>query len=168
MKTHTIALVVLAFVASFLAAPRAQAQYSDPKIQAVYQAAYDAEMARLLQQQQASAPVVPLAAPKPPGEGASKDDWARYNNAVAAWNQRTAAAEKKAAADRQADAAYQASLVQQRIRENRAAAEDRAMADEDRRLAQQMERRTVEAMEAAALAQQLEVTRRLGLIKKQP
>ncbi len=118
----TLLLLALALSPLLLAATsHAQAPAGMSKVEAdAYNAAYAAEMAR-----QAGLKAVrqidPLEAPKKPGKDAGQHEWANYHNAVAAWNQRTAAAaQQKQAAAAQERQAFDAAVAQ-RLREKRAA-----------------------------------------------
>lgn len=158
-------LFLLTLLLALPAALNAQAPAGLSKAEAdAYNAAYAAEMARL---KAGGAPAVdPLAAPQKPGKNATKTDWVKYDNAVAAWNQRTTAAQQQSVARQQQQAADHRAAVAARLRENKAAAEAKEKAEAEAAYQRLLLERQTQAMEALAQAQQLELLRKLGKLPK--
>jgi hypothetical protein len=94
----------------------------------------------------------PLAAPKRPGKDAGQHEWANYENAVAAWNQRTAAAQRQAVADaaRQRQIAIVAAQAELSCR--LAAREEREQREADATYRAWLRERQIQAMELQAQA----------------
>lgn len=160
-------LLLLSLLLALPAVLHAQAPAGMSKVEAdAYNAAYAAEMARIHAQQAAAQPYDPLAAPKKPDADAGKDEWIAYENAVAAWNQRCTAAQQQAAV-RQQQAVYdRQAAVAARMRENKAEAKAKEQAESEAAYQRWLQMRQIQAMEAIAQAQQLELLRKQGKLPK--
>ncbi|MEZ5386459.1 MAG: hypothetical protein R3F13_13185 [Prosthecobacter sp.] len=151
MKTLSfLVIALLALLAPSLPAQEIPADLS-PAEAAAYRAAYQAELARL-NARAAQGAQDPLAAPKKPGKNAGKDEWQRYDNAVAAWNQRTETARQQQIAAQQRRAQEFQAEVDAKRRQRLAAEAEQKKAEEEAAYQRWLQRRQVQAMEALARA----------------
>ena len=149
MKTSLLLLVSLLCFA-FQAPLRAQAPAGMSKVEAdAYNAAYAAEMARLLALKQ-SGQADPLAAPVKPGPDATKTDWDKYDNAVSAWNQRTELARQQQIAAQQRQRQALAATTDHIRRERLAAEAERKKAEDEAAYQRWIQLRQTLALEALA------------------
>lgn len=149
MKTSLLLLVSL-FCFAFQAPLRAQAPAGMSKVEAdAYNAAYAAEMARLLALKP-SGQADPLAAPVKPGPDATKTDWDKYDNAVSAWNQRTELARQQQIAAQQRQRQEIAATADHLRRERLAAAAERKKAEDEAAYQRWIQLRQTLALEALA------------------
>lgn len=94
----------------------------------------------------------PLAAPKRPGKDAGPHEWANYENAVAAWNQRTAAAQRQAVADAARQRQIAIAAAQAELSRRLAAREEREQREADLAYRLWLRERQIRAMELQAQA----------------
>ena len=94
----------------------------------------------------------PLASPKRPGKDAGPHEWANYENAVAAWNQRTAAAQRQAVADAARHRQIAIAAAQAELSRRMAAIEEREQREADAAYRAWMQQRRIEALELQAQA----------------
>lgn len=154
MKTTSALLFVVVILLSLTAAPAARAQLSQAQLDAIEEAAYQKALAEIQAKRAAAAAaagaVSPLAAPQRPAADAGPEAWANYNNAVAAWNQRTAAAQQKTATDAARDRQRQAALDQAESIRRRAAKEEQERLAKQAAYDRWLREREVQALEALA------------------
>lgn len=94
----------------------------------------------------------PLASPKRPGKDAGPHEWANYENAVAAWNQRTAAAQRQAVADAARQRQIAIAAAQAELSRRIAAREEREQREADAAYRAWLQQRRLEALELQAQA----------------
>jgi hypothetical protein len=94
----------------------------------------------------------PLASPKRPGKDAGPHEWANYENAVAAWNQRTAAAQRQAVADAARQRQIAIAAAQAELSRRLAAREEREQREADLAYRLWLRERQIQAMELQAQA----------------
>jgi hypothetical protein len=94
----------------------------------------------------------PLAAPKRPGKDAGPHEWANYENAVAAWNQRTAAAQRQAVIDAARQRQIAIAAAQAELSRRLAAREEREQREADAAYRAWLRERQIQAMELQAQA----------------
>jgi hypothetical protein len=94
----------------------------------------------------------PLASPKRPGKDAGPHEWANYENAVAAWNQRTAAAQRQAVADAARQRQIAIAAAQAELSRRLAAREEREQREADAAYRAWLRERQIQAMKLQAQA----------------
>ena len=94
----------------------------------------------------------PLASPKRPGKDAGPHEWANYENAVAAWNQRTAAAQRQAVVDAARQRQIAIAAAQAELSRRMAAREEREQREADAAYRAWLYERQIRAMELQAQA----------------
>jgi hypothetical protein len=94
----------------------------------------------------------PLASPKRPGKDAGPHEWANYENAVAAWNQRTAAAQRQAVIDAARQRQIAIAAAQAELSRRLAAREEREQREADAAYRAWLRERQIQAMELQAQA----------------
>lgn len=149
MKTTFPLLFVVTLALSAVTA--AQAQLSQSRLDAIEEAAYQKELARL-QAQRAAQAADPLASPERPGRDASQHEWNNYNNAVAAWNQRTAAAQQQALANAARARQRDAIILQAEVTRRMAAKEEQKRQESEAAYQLWLQQRAVYAIEVQAQA----------------
>lgn len=148
MKNTFSFLFVVVIIALF-AAPAMHAQLSQAQLDAIEEAAYQRELARLKALRVAAA-YDPLASPKRPDKDAGPHEWANYENAVAAWNQRTAAAQRQAVVDAARQRQIAIAAAQAELSRRMAAREERERQEAEAAEQLRLQQRMVEAMEELA------------------
>jgi hypothetical protein len=91
-------------------------------------------------------------APKRPSKDAGPHEWANYENAVAAWNQRTAAAQRQAVADAARQRQIAIAAAQAELSRRLAAREERERQEADAAYRAWLRERQIQAMELQAQA----------------
>lgn len=94
----------------------------------------------------------PLASPKRPGKDAGPHEWANYENAVAAWNQRTTAAQRQSVADAARQRQIAIAAAQAELSRRLAAREEREQREADAAYRAWLRERQIQAMELQAQA----------------